>query len=259
MKKLFVCLLAFGSTIGYVQAQVKGTAAKTPVKAATKQPGKTAVSEKPVMKSLLDSFSYAAGVNIANNMKQQGIENINTALMAKAVEDVFKSQTMVLSPEQCSNVLQDQMNIFNKKKDEGAKKQTDAEKAKGQAFLANNKTRKEITTLPDGLQYEILEPGEANGAKPTAQDTVVMDYKGSLIDGTVFDESKGKPITYPVTGFIQGWIEVLQLMPKGAKWKVYIPSELAYGDRGTGGGSIPGGATLIFEMTLHDIKPATTK
>ena len=259
MKKLVVCLFTLGSTIGYVNAQVKNAPAKAPAKVAIKPTGTKAVSNAPVMKTLLDSFSYAAGVNIANNMKQQGIENINAALMAKAVEDIFNKKTTALTPEQCSGTLQEQMSIFNKKKDEGSKKLVEGEKAKGQAFLANNKTRKEVTTLKDGLQYEILEAGEPNGPKPTAQDTVVMDYKGMLIDGTVFDESKGKPITYPVTGFIQGWIEVLQLMPKGAKWKVYIPSEIAYGDRGTGGGSIPGGATLIFEMTLHDIKPAATK
>jgi FKBP-type peptidyl-prolyl cis-trans isomerase len=252
MKKLVVCLLAFVSATGIVNAQAK--------KAPATKPTGTGTTPKPVMKNLMDSFSYAVGVNIANNMKSQGINELNYDLMAKGLEDIFKDKTTALTAEQCNASLQTQMGIFSKKKEEENKKQNAAEKAKGAAFLATNKTRPGVITLPDGLQYEILQQGE-NGPKPTEQDTVVVDYAGTLIDGREFDASRGKPITYPVSGFVRGWVEILQLMTKGARYKVYIPSELGYGETGSGGGAvpIPGGATLIFELTLIDIKPAAVK
>ena len=248
MKKLVVCLVAFSAVIGNANAQVK----KTPVKPAAASVG------GPAMKNLLDSFSYAAGINIANNMKDQGISNLNAAVMVKAMEDVFKGNKPALAPDECNVKLQAQMAIFNKKKEEEAKKINAVERAKGEAFLASNKNRKEVTTLPDGLQYEILKAGDPAGIKPTAQDTVVVDYRGTLTDGKEFDASKGTPVTFPVGGVIKGWTEILQLMTKGAHWKVYIPAELAYGERGAGA-AIPGGAALIFEITLQDIKPAVIK
>lgn len=250
MKKLIVCLLTLGSMAGYVNAQVKKAPAKT---------APSTTTAKPVMKNLLDSFSYAAGINIANNMKEQGISTINVSLLVKAIDDVFKNNPVAMSPEQCNSKLQEQMSLFNMKKEEESKKLAAAEKAKGEAFLAANKTRKEVTTLPNGLQYEILKAGDPAGMKPTALDTVVVDYVGTLTDGKPFDASTGRgPATFPVGGVIKGWTEILQLMTKGAHWKVYIPSELAYGERGAGG-AIPGGAALVFEITLHDIKPATIK
>ena len=120
-----------------------------------------------------------------------------------------------------------------------------------------NKSRKEVTTLANGLQYEILQAGDPNGIKPTAQDTVVVHYVGTLIDGTEFDNSvkRGEPATFPVGGVIKGWTQILQLMTKGAQWKVVIPSELAYGERGAGA-QIPPGSVLVFEINLIDIKPA---
>lgn len=248
MKKLVVCTMMLGSVISCVHAQVK----KTPAK-----PAGTA-AQKPVMKNLLDSFSYAVGVNIGNNMKDQGITSLNSALMIKALDDVFKNNPTALTPEQCNGTLQEQMSIFGKVKEEESKKVNAAERAKGEAFLATNKTRAGVTTLPDGLQYEILKSGEP-GLKPTPQDTVVVDYVGTLVDGKQFDASTGRgPATFPVGGVIRGWTEILQLMSKGDHWKVFIPSELAYGERGAGG-AIPGGAALIFEITLLDIKPAVTK
>ncbi len=253
MKKLLVCLLTLGSVISCANAQVKPAPAKP---APSKAPAK--LMTKVAMKNLLDSFSYAAGVNIANNMKQQGIDKINTELMMKAIDDVFKNNTQALDAQQCNSSLQGQMAIFNKKKDEESKKKNAAIKAQGEAFLAENKKRKEITTLPDGLQYEIFKSGDLNGIKPTAQDTVVVNYVGTSIDGKEFDASRGKPVEFPVGGVIKGWTEILQLMHKGDHWKVYIPSDLAYGERGAGE-AIPGGSALVFEITLEDIKPAVTK
>lgn len=248
MKKFLYSAFLLATANGAAHAQN----AKAPAKP-------QAAAAKPVMKSLLDSFSYAAGINIGNNMKEQGITSMNYGLLVKAIEDVFKKNSPAMTTEQSNNVLQAQMAVFNKKKEEEGKKITAAHRAKGEAFLAQNKTRKEITTLPDGLQYEIITPGDPAGIKPTAQDTVVVDYIGKLIDGTQFDASTGRgPATFPVGGVIKGWTEILQLMSKGAHWKVYIPSELAYGERGAGA-QIPGGSTLIFDITLLDVKPAQSK
>lgn len=129
---------------------------------------------------------------------------------------------------------------------------TSATKQEGTAFLEKNKNRPGVITLPDGLQYEIITKG--TGPIPSAQDTVSANYLGTLLDGKEFDNSykRGQPITIPVTGVIRGWTEALQLMPVGSKWKLFVPSDLAYGDRGAGG-AIPGGAALIFEIELLNI------
>ncbi len=241
MKKLIVfSMLAFSSPFFATAQSTKPKPKANP---------KTTV-EKPVMKNLLDSFSYAAGMNIAGNMKDQGITDLNAPLMMQALMDVLNGKPTLLTHEESSMKLQEQLQAFAQKKSAG-------QKAKDAAFMTANKARKEVTTLANGLQYEILKAGEANGVKPGRTDTVVVDYVGTLIDGTEFDNSvkRGQPASFPLDGVIKGWTEILQLMTKGAHWKVYIPSELGYGDRGAGG-SIPPGATLIFEITLLDIKPA---
>ncbi len=246
MKKILTCAVAF--TVMATMAIGQKTKQANPVV----KPAPIQVAPKIVMKSLVDSFSYAAGLNIANNMKDQGIYPLNINLLMKAIDDVFKNNPKQLTTEIANKCLQDQMKIFSKAK-------TDVEKSRGVAFLQDNKKRKEITTLPDGLQYEIMKEGEANGVKPMAVDTVVVDYVGTLIDGTEFDNSmkRGQPATFPVGGVIKGWTEILQMMTKGAHWKVYIPSELGYGERGAGA-SIPPNSVLVFEITLQDIKPAVT-
>jgi FKBP-type peptidyl-prolyl cis-trans isomerase FklB len=202
------------------------------------------------MKNLTDSFSYAAGLNIAASMKEQGITGLNTGLVARAIQDVMDNKKPLLTQEQANMCLQDKLQEY-------AQKKTGAERAKGDAYLAANKKRAGVTTLPNGLQYEVIKAGDATAPKATANDTVVVHYAGSLIDGTEFDNSikRGEPATFPVGGVIRGWTEILQLMPKGAEWKVYIPSELGYGDRGAGA-AIPPGATLVFNINLLDIKPA---
>lgn len=202
------------------------------------------------LKNSIDSFSYALGLNIAQNVKEQGMTTINSSLIQKAFDDVFKGRKELLTQEACLNILQTEMMKISEKK-------SSAEREKGKAFLAENKKRKEVITLPNGLQYEILKAGDPNGVKPRAIDTVKVDYVGTTVDGVEFDSSikRGEPTEFPLNGVIRGWTEILQLMPVGSKWKVYIPSELAYGDRGAGGAIAPG-ATLIFEITLHEVKPA---
>jgi FKBP-type peptidyl-prolyl cis-trans isomerase len=203
-----------------------------------------------ILKNATDSFSYALGINIANNLKLQGIDKISDAAMQRAMNDVFNKKPFLLNDQQCNMVIQQKIQANMGKKNE-------AEKAKGDAFLAANKKRPVVITLPDGLQYEVLKKGDANSPMPKLEDTVVAHYAGTLIDGKKFDNSydRGEPLTIPVGGVIRGWTEILQLMHVGDKFKVFIPSELGYGDRGAGA-DIPGGSVLIFEMELMGIKPA---
>lgn len=255
MKKLLICAMVL-CVSGF---SAMGQKAKT-----TKPATKTAVKSpviKTVMKNLNDSFSYAAGMNIATNMKNQGITEVNAELLAKAINDVFQGKVKAMTDDVAMGCLQSQMTTYAEKKQADAMKQAAAEAAKGKAFLDSNKNRKGVFALENGLQFEVITPGDSVGAKPTLSDTVVVSYAGRLIDGTEFDSStkNGGPVTFLLTEVIRGWTEILQMMTKGAHWKVYIPSELAYGTRGAGGGMIPPGATLIFDMTLEDIKPAATK
>jgi len=201
-------------------------------------------------KSLPDSFSYALGHSVANSLKQQGIDEINYAGMQKAMEDVFKKRPFSLTDEQANSVIQKTLQA-------NAIKKTTDEKIKAITFLTANKSRAGVITTESGLQYEILKKGDAASAMPKATDTVVANYVGTLLDGKEFDNSykRGQPLTIPVGGVIKGWTEVLQLMHIGDKFKVYIPSELAYGDKGAGA-DIPAGAALIFDMELLGIKPA---
>ena len=206
-----------------------------------------------ILKNLEDSFSYALGLNIANNLIQQGIDKISNAAMQRAMEDVFNKRPYLMNEQQSNTCIQEKIQGSMAKKNELVKSQ-------GNAFLATNKKKPGVISLPNGLQYEVLKKGDANSPKPALQDTVVAHYAGTLINGKKFDNSydRGEPLTIPVAGVIKGWTEILQLMHIGDKFKVYIPSELGYGERGAGA-DIPGGAVLIFEMELLAIKPAITK
>lgn len=201
----------------------------------------------------IDSFSYAVGLNIGESMKSQGINNINTALMGKALQSALNSDTAtLLTKEQAAMTLQEKLKEF-------AEAKANAEKQKSLTFFEDNKKRPGVVALPNGLQYEILQAGPAGAPKPALSDTVTVNYAGSLITGVEFDSNRGgEPATFPLTGVIKGWTEILQLMPKGSKWKVYIPSELGYGAQGAGG-VIPPNAPLIFNIELLDIKTAARK
>ncbi|MGF2411672.1 FKBP-type peptidyl-prolyl cis-trans isomerase [Ferruginibacter sp.] len=245
MKKVFVLTMALG-------AFFYGSAQKTKVVA--KPAAKPAVA-KAAFKNLIDSFSYAAGYNVANNMKAQKISRINPVIMQKAIDDVYKGKQPMLTVEQMNVCMQKQIDDFSKAS-------SAAEIAKGVAFLDANKKRKEVTTLPSGLQYEVLASAPDSAViKPRTIDTVVVNYAGTLIDGREFDNSykRGQPAIFQVTGVIRGWIEILQMMRVGDKWKVYIPTELAYYLNPRDPNQIPPGAALIFEITLEGIKPAATQ
>ena len=218
-----------------------------PVKKSASNTAKSSVG----FKNAIDSFSYAAGMNIAASLQQAGASKINATLFAKALNDVYSKSKTEFTIEQAGKTLQEKLQSFTKKK-------TDVQKQESQKFLETNKKHSGVIALADGLQYEVIKSGDPNGAKPKAIDTVVVNYIGTLANGTEFDNSfkRGQAASFPLNGVIKGWTEILQLMTKGAHWKVYIPGDLAYGEYPPQGSPITPNALLVFEITLEDIKPA---
>jgi FKBP-type peptidyl-prolyl cis-trans isomerase len=212
--------------------------------AQTKKPAPKVVKPAAVLTSI-DSLSYSIGVQVADFYKNQGVEKMNSTMVKKAFDDVYNNITLLISQEQANMTIQQKLQQYMSVK-------INAEKEEGIKFLEANKKRPEVVTLPSGLQYEIITKG--TGPVPKSTDTVKANYIGSLIDGKEFDNSykRGQPLEIPVSGVIQGWVEALQLMPVGSKWKLFIPSDLGYGDRGAGG-AIPGGAALVFTIELLEI------
>lgn len=200
----------------------------------------------PLIRTKIDTVSYGIGQDIGNTLKAQGFDSLNYDLLIKAIKDAAKGKTPILTKEQCNTSISDYLQKIKVQK-------MSKNKIAGEQFLAENKAKPGVTTLPSGLQYVILKEG--TGEKPTINDKVKTHYHGTLIDGTVFDSSveRGEPISFPVGGVIRGWTEALQLMPVGSKWKLFIPSELAYGDRAAGPKIGPGSA-LVFEVELIAIE-----
>lgn len=200
----------------------------------------------------LERLSYALGLSMGNNFKSSGIEEMNIKEFAEGVAAVFEGTQPKMSYDEAKNVIREFFTALEEKQNAAAAKMGEVNKAAGEAFLAENAKRPEVKTTESGLQYEVITEG--NGDKPAASDTVVVHYTGTLIDGTVFDSSveRGTPATFGVTQVIPGWVEALQLMQVGAKWRLYIPSDLAYGPRGAGGAIGPN-STLIFDVELLQI------
>ncbi len=200
----------------------------------------------------LERLSYALGLSMGNNFKSSGIEEMNIKEFAEGVAAVFEGTQPKMSYDEAKNVIREFFTALEEKQNAAAAKMGEVNKAAGEAFLAENAKRPEVKTTESGLQYEVI--NEGNGDKPAASDTVVVHYTGTLIDGTVFDSSveRGTPATFGVTQVIPGWVEALQLMQVGAKWRLYIPSDLAYGPRGAGGAIGPN-STLIFDVELLQI------
>jgi FKBP-type peptidyl-prolyl cis-trans isomerase FklB len=193
----------------------------------------------------MDSFSYSLGILIGNNLKNEGITNISAPDLVEALEDVLMGKGKI--------AVHNANELVQKTMSEKAALQSAGVKEEGEKFLAENKNKPGIITTPSGLQYEVIQMG--TGKKPGLQDKVKTHYHGTLINGKVFDSSKqrGEPISFPVNGVIKGWTEALQLMPVGSKFKLYIPYQLAYGERGAGADIKPFSA-LIFEVELLDIE-----
>lgn len=203
------------------------------------------VNALPALKNQNDSLSYSIGVMLANFYKQQGITKVNDTMVNMGMRNEMKGDNTVLNIQQCNQVL---MGYIEKVKADKASET----KRQGIAFLAENKTKPGVITTASGLQYMILKEG--TGPKPTATDKVKCDYEGKLLDGTVFDSSikHGKPIEFNVNGVIKGWTEALQLMNTGSKYRLFIPSDLGYGDQ-PAGPDIKPGSTLIFDVELIEI------
>lgn len=193
----------------------------------------------------MDKISYALGLSLGSNLISSGVAALNYEKLAKGIQDVLEQKQTEISFQEAQQVIND---FFQELQEEASKKAI----SEGKAFLEANGKRAEVKTTASGLQYEILTEGK--GAVPKASDQVKVHYHGTLIDGTVFDSSvrRGQPATFGVTQVIQGWVEALQLMPVGSKWKLFIPSDLAYGAQGAGQHIGPH-TTLIFEVELLDI------
>ena len=200
----------------------------------------------------LDKLSYALGLSMGNNFRSSGINEINVQDFADGVAAVFYGAQPKMTYDEAKAEIQKFFTELQTKQDEAAKQMAEVNAQAGKAFLMENGKRVEVKTTPSGLQYEVLTEGE--GPQPSAQDQVVVHYEGKLIDGTVFDSSidRGEPATFGVTQVIPGWVEALQLMKAGSKWRLFIPSELAYGPQGAGGVIGPN-QTLIFDVELIEV------
>ena len=193
----------------------------------------------------MDKFSYAIGLGIGQNLLSMGAQGINVEDFAQAIADVLNRNETALSHNEAREIV-------NKYFAELEAKMNAENIEKGKAFLAENAKKEGIVTLPSGLQYEVITEG--NGKKPSATDRVKCHYEGTLIDGTLFDSSikRGQPAVFGVNQVIQGWVEALQLMTEGSKWRLFIPSELGYGAQ-QAGEMIPPHSTLIFEVELIEV------
>lgn len=206
----------------------------------------SSISLAQTITNKLDSVSYSVGVLFAKSIKQQGVDKLNAEVVAQAINDYMNGTTRVIPEKECEQMYKNYMRGINDAKTAGAK-------SSGLEYLAENSNKIGVTVTESGLQYEVISSG--NGPKPTASDKVKTHYHGMLIDGTVFDSSveRGEPISFQVGGVIKGWQEALQLMSVGDKWRLVIPSELAYGARGAGA-KIPPHSTLVFEVELLGIE-----
>lgn len=193
----------------------------------------------------MDKISYALGLSIANNFKATGIKELNVEDFTAAVAAVFEGGELALSYDEAKEIMNEYFTNLQKF-------QLEQNKVMGEEFLAENKKNPNVVTLPSGLQYEILKEGE--GKQPSATDQVKCHYTGALIDGSVFDssEQRGEPATFGVNQVIPGWVEALQLMKEGSRWRLFIPSQLAYGERGAGQAIMPF-STLVFEVELLEV------
>lgn len=235
MKKFLFLFIATSLAVNVAFAQKKKSSKKLKEPAPVEQE----------MKTLLDSVSYSIGITIGTNLQKEGFDTINTEMVQKALLDFYSGKGTKLNEQQANGTL---MKYYEEMK----KLEADKNLKEGQKFLEENKKNPEVVTLPSGLQYMVLKEG--TGPKPTINDQVTTHYHGTLLNGKVFDSSveRGEPAKFPLNGVIQGWIEALQLMNVGSKYKLFIPPHLAYGEKGAGGVIGPN-TTLIFEVELISI------
>ncbi|RZK83071.1 MAG: FKBP-type peptidyl-prolyl cis-trans isomerase [Pedobacter sp.] len=241
-KMIFTLLLPFCATAGFAQTPKKVTPAK---KTSTVKTVAKPANQPLALKTTMDSASYSFGVGMAKNMKEGGLTELNYALLVQGLKDVFNSKTLLVTEEKSRTAINNLIGSVTKKK-------YASNIAEGSAFLENNKKQQGIMVTASGIQYQVLTRG--TGISPKATDTVLVHYKGSLLNGKEFDSSysRNEPISFPLNGVIPGWTEGVQLMQAGSKYKFFIPYQLAYGENGAGQ-DIPPYSTLIFEIELLKI------
>lgn len=226
--------------------------ASTP-KTAAKKPATTSKTTSTLaLKTDKEKASYALGANIGTGLKKQAV-SVDPAIVARGLKDAMSGGKMLMTDDEIKASLQQLRSDVMKDQQAKAHAAGEANRKESDAFLAANKAKDGVKTLPDGLQYKVVTEG--TGPKPTASDTVTVNYRGTLTNGTEFDSSykRGQPATFSVGGVIHGWTEALQLMPVGSKWELYIPPDLAYGDNPPPGSGIAPGSTLVFEVELLSI------
>jgi len=212
----------------------------------------SSTQNKVELKSSKDSVSYSIGINIGNNLKSQMVD-VDPVVVSQGIKDILDSSKTLLTTEQVQEIIMGFQKQLMAKQQETMKTSGEKNQKDGEAFLAANKNKEGVISLPNGMQYKVITMG--TGKKPKATDTVTVHYQGTLIDGKEFDSSfkRGEPATFPLNQVIKGWTEGLQLMPVGSKFQFFIPSELGYGDRGAGQ-LIQPNSTLIFEVELLSVK-----
>lgn len=246
-------LAAAMTLTGTTQAQ-QAPAPKTPTASANKPRHAPAAKTQtaPALTTSKDKFSYALGMNLGTSLHKQSVA-VDPNILLRGLKDALAGGKTALTEDQARAALMQVQEDVRKKQQALMQQAGEAARKEGEAFLATNKSNDGVVTLPSGLQYKILTQG--TGPKPTASDSVVCNYRGTLIDGTEFDSSykRGEPATFPISGVIKGWTEALQLMPVGSKWQLFVPSDLAYGERSPAP-EIGPDSTLIFEVELLSIQ-----
>ena len=265
---VFQLLAAGMMLLGNAPAQQTPAASTPQSTAPAKTPSTTTAKKAPVttkpatavtLKTQKDKASYALGTKIGGDLKRQGVgASVDAALTARGLRDALSGAKSLMTDDEVKAALTQLQTEVRGQMEAKQHEAGAANRQEGEAFLAANKSKEGVVTLPSGLQYKILTAG--TGPKPTTSDTVTCNYRGTLINGKEFDSSAkgGKPVSFPVGGVIKGWTEALQLMPVGSKWQLFIPADLAYGDRGAGPDIGPG-ATLIFEVELLKIEEQPKK
>jgi FKBP-type peptidyl-prolyl cis-trans isomerase FklB len=270
MQKITIATCVFAASLLFAGAALsqQSTAPATPPAKAPQTPAagatktttpktvQTPAAKTPaplVLKTQKDKASYAIGINLGKNIKKDSVE-IDPAILLRGLKDGMAGSKSLLTDEEAKAALVALQAEVRKREESLTQQASAANKKAGEEFLAANKTKEGVVTLPSGLQYKIITTG--TGPKPVATDSVVCNYRGTLVDNTEFDSSykRGQPATFPVNQVIKGWTEALQLMPVGSKWELFVPSELAYGDRGASGSPIGPSSTLIFEVELLSIQ-----
>lgn len=220
--------------------------------------GPTATDMSPVLKGQKEQISYAAGMRLARTLRKQSVEP-DPELVSQGIRDVLSGSGTLMSEDQANKALfgvETELNVTEASLER--KRIAEKNKQASEQFMTQNKKQEGVVTLPSGLQYRVIKSGD--GRKPTSADVAVCQYRGSLPDGTVFDDSRrkkdGGPVSFPVRGVIRGWQEALKLMPVGSKWQIFVPADLAYGDRGVPRANIPPNAALVFDVELLSVKEA---